>query len=58
MKPGDTLWRIAQKYGVNVEYLRKLNHLTDNTIVVGQALWVPDDLSMFEVGAEKVVSTP
>jgi LysM repeat protein len=58
VKPGDTLWRIAQKYGVNVEYLRKLNQLTDNTIVVGQVLWLPDNLSMSEVGAEKVVSTP
>jgi LysM repeat protein len=58
VKPGDTLWRIAQKYGVNVEYLRKLNQLTDNTIVVGQVLWVPVDPSMSEVGAEKVVSTP
>jgi LysM repeat protein len=58
VKPGDTLWRIAQKYRVNVEQLRRFNQLTDNTIVIGQALWLPDDRPMSGVGADKVASTP
>jgi len=58
VKPGDTLWRIGQKYGVNVEHLRMLNQLTDNRIVIGQALWLPDDRSMSRVGADKDASTP
>lgn len=58
VKPGDTLWRIAQKYRVNVEQLRRLNQLTDNKIVAGQALWLPDDPSLSGVGPDKVVSTP
>ena len=58
VKPGDTLWRIAQKYRVNVEHLRTLNQLTDNRIVIGQALWLPDDRPMSGVGADKVSSTP
>jgi LysM repeat protein len=58
VKPGDTLWSIAQKYRVNVEHLRRLNQLTDNTIVIGQALWLSDDRAMDGVGADKVLSTP
>ena len=58
VKPGDTLWRIAQKYRVNVEHLRTLNQLTDNRIVIGQALWLPDGRPMSGVGADKVASRP
>ena len=58
VKPGDTLWRIAQKYRVNVEHLRTFNQLTDNRIVIGQALWLPDDRPLSGVGADKDASTP
>jgi len=58
VKPGDTLWRIAQTYRVNVEHLRTLNQLADNTIVIGQALWLPDDRLMSGVGADRGASTP
>ena len=58
VKLGDTLWSIAQKYRVNVEHLRTFNQLTDNRIIIGQALWLPDDRPMSGVGADKGVSTP
>ena len=58
VKPGDTLWRIAQKYRVNVEHLRMLNQLSDNRIVIGQALWLPDHRPRSGVGADKGASTP
>ncbi len=58
VKPGDTLWRIAQKYRVDVEDLRTLNLLTDNRIVIGQALWLPDDRTVSRVGADKGASIP
>jgi LysM repeat protein len=58
VKPGDTLWSIAQKYRVNVEHLRTINQLTDNRIVIGQALWLPDDRPMSGIGTDKVASTP
>ena len=58
VKPGDTLWSIARKYRVNVEHLRTLNQLTDNRIVIGQALWLPDDRPMSGVDVDKVASTP
>ena len=58
VKPGDTLWRIAQQHRVSVEYLRTFNQLTDNRIVIGQALWLPDDRPMSGVGADKGSATP
>jgi len=58
VNPGDTLWRIAQKYRVNLEHLRMINRLTDNRIVIGQALWLPDDRPRSGVGADKGASTP
>jgi LysM repeat protein len=58
VKRGDTLWNIAQKYRVKVEHLRRLNQLTDNRIVIGQALWLSEDRAMEEVGADKGASTP
>ena len=57
VKPGDTLWSIAQKYRVQLEQLRTLNQLTDNRIVSGQALWLPDNRPMFGVGADKGASS-
>ncbi len=58
VKPGDTLWRIAQKYRVHLEHLRSLNRLTDNRIVIGQTLWLPDDRPRPGVGDDKGASTP
>jgi LysM repeat protein len=58
VKTGDTLWSIAQKHRVNLEQLRTLNQLTDNRIVIGQALWLPDGRPMSGAGADKVASRP
>jgi len=58
VKPGDTLWSIAQRYRVQLEQLRSLNKLTDNRIVSGQALWLPDDQSMPRLGTDTGASTP
>ena len=58
VKPGDTLWSIAQRYRVSVENLRRFNQLTDNRIVIGQALWLPDDRPMSVVGAGQGAATP
>ena len=58
VKPGDTLWRIAQRYRVNVEHLRALNQLIDNRIEIGQALWLPNGRPISGVGTDKVASRP
>jgi TolA-binding protein len=40
VKPGETLFRLAKQYGVNVETIRHWNHLQDDVIEVGQKLVV------------------
>lgn len=41
VKPGDTLWSIAQRFHITVQDLKAANGLGDNRIHVGQALWLP-----------------
>lgn len=45
VRPGDTLYNIAKRYELTVETLKKYNGLNDNTISVGQVLYLnpPDD---------------
>jgi membrane-bound lytic murein transglycosylase D len=39
VQPGDTLWKISQRYeGLTVDKIKKLNNLKDNNIKVGQKL--------------------
>ncbi|MCW5799838.1 MAG: LysM peptidoglycan-binding domain-containing protein [Nitrospira sp.] len=40
VRPGETLYRIGQKYHVAPDQLRKWNNLKDNTLAVGQKLVV------------------
>ncbi|MCP9454952.1 MAG: LysM peptidoglycan-binding domain-containing protein [Nitrospira sp.] len=38
VKPGDTLFRLSRRYGVETEKLKEMNKLTDDIIEVGQRL--------------------
>lgn len=56
VKKGDSLWSIANKYGLTVNELKALNNLTSNTINVGQNLLVkveeeiiPDEYLVYTV---------
>lgn len=40
VEKGDTLYSLALRYDITVEYLKKMNELTGNTISVGQRLRV------------------
>ena len=42
VQAGDTLWRLARRYGVEVEMLRSVNGLSGDLIQVGQALMIPE----------------
>ncbi len=42
VKPGDTLWSIAQRYHITVQALKAVNELSDNRIHVGQAIRLPN----------------
>jgi len=41
VKPGDTLWGIAQRFHTTVQELMAVNELADTRILIGQALRLP-----------------
>ncbi len=41
VKKGDSLWNIANKYGVTIQELKKVNHLKTNNLKVGQIIKIP-----------------
>lgn len=43
VKSGDSLYSIAQKYGITVNELKTLNNLTSNTLSIGQVLKLPTE---------------
>jgi len=49
VKNGDTLYSIARKYNLTVDELKKLNNLTNNTLSIGQKLFVSKELPQTEV---------
>ena len=56
VKKGDSLWSIANKYGVTVKELKEINKLTSNTLKVGQTLkltkndeMIPEDYLIYKV---------
>ncbi|GAA3017869.1 LysM peptidoglycan-binding domain-containing protein [Tetragenococcus solitarius] len=40
VKIGDSLWMISQKNGISISRLKSINHLTSDTIYIGQTLKV------------------
>jgi len=43
VKSGDTLYSIANKYGLTVQELKDLNNLSNNTLSIGQTLKIRDN---------------
>ena len=41
VQPGDTLFNISRRFGVSVQKLREVNHLTSDEVKLGQKLLVP-----------------
>lgn len=58
VKPGDTLWRIARRYRIDVKRLVAINRLADERIHVGQALWLTEPSAAESEGDKTNSSRP
>lgn len=50
VQKGDSLWSIANKYGLTVDKLKDMNNLSSNMLSVGQRLLIKDTSSSPDVG--------
>ena len=41
VKPGDSLWKIAQSYGIDVNELANYNNISGDFLSIGQILMIP-----------------
>lgn len=41
VKSGDSLWKLSQTYHVSINELKNINHLTSDTIKIGEQLTIP-----------------
>lgn len=58
VKPGDTLWSIAHKFGTNPNELKELNNLSTDLINPGQILSVPVVLEQPSIEAPEQMKLP
>ncbi len=42
VRPGDTLWLLAQRYGTTVNAIKNLNGLSSDILNIGQVLRIPN----------------
>jgi len=55
VREGETLWRLARRHKVDLEELRRINGMTDNRIVTGSTLRLPESRSPFRFRASSPV---
>ncbi len=58
VKRGDTLYAIANSYGVTVDEIKRLNNLVSNTLSIGQELIIPTDKTITETNFEVYTVVP
>lgn len=56
VKSGDTLFKISVKYNMNIKKLKEINNLTNDSIYVGQALYIINSVS--DSNDKIIVSNP
>ena len=43
VQKGDSLWRIAERFGITTKAIQSVNRLNDTRLSVGQILLIPQD---------------
>lgn len=49
VRPGDTFWLLARRFGTTVDAIMRLNNLTSNVLRVGQILQIPGTFIAYTV---------
>lgn len=44
VRPGDTLWSIANRFGTTVQAIMQVNNLTSPFVFVGQTIYIPTQI--------------
>jgi membrane-bound lytic murein transglycosylase D len=47
VRKGDSLWRIANRFGTTTKAIQSVNKLNNTYLSIGQVLMIPQDLSVF-----------
>jgi membrane-bound lytic murein transglycosylase D len=54
VQKGDSLWRIAERFGTTTKAIESANRLSDSYLRIGQVLMIPQDLTTTEEIKTKV----
>jgi murein DD-endopeptidase MepM/ murein hydrolase activator NlpD len=50
VEPGETLWRISRLYGVDIDDIIRLNHISEGTAIeIGQVLLIPSRMKPLNI---------
>ena len=58
VRRGDTLIKIARRYGISVKTLKRINHLKSSRIYIGQKLKIPKTVKFATTHCKYVVKAP
>jgi peptidoglycan DL-endopeptidase LytF len=56
VQSGDTLWKLSQKFKIPADVIRTANQLTDDKILIGQILTIPQEIN--ETANDETISAP